>query len=299
MKRTRTPKLVVVTGAGSGIGRATALRFAANTGAMVVAADINADAALGTVRLIHQSGGQAAAFGVDVSDAAAMESFAAEVQRDFGVADVVVNNAGVISAGAFLDHSAEDWDRMMAVNVYGVIHGSRLFAQQMRLRGEGGEIINIASAGGFIPVPLSSPYCTTKAAVLMLSECLRIELARDRIGVTAICPGIIDTGLLVNAPFPGMDPEEAERLRSLALGASHRVASDPDVVAKAVLRASRTNPAIRPVRPEAWAGFALSRLSPATLRFVTRYAVIDRTRKLVDTVVPKRLQNRLIQEGAR
>ena len=169
-------KLVVVTGAGSGIGRATALGFAAN-GARVVAADLNLAAATSVSELIAGRGGAAYARQVDVADAADMERFANWVRTEAGVPDVVVNNAGIAVVGPLLAHTEEDWQRIIGVNLLGVARGCRLFGAQMAERGTGGHLVNIASAAAFAPSATLPAYATTKAAVRMLSECLRAELA--------------------------------------------------------------------------------------------------------------------------
>ncbi|NNH70924.1 SDR family NAD(P)-dependent oxidoreductase [Nocardia uniformis] len=272
----RATELVVVTGAGSGIGRATTLRFARG-GAVVIAADIDLEAAEQTAKLVADAGGTAHPYRVDVSDEQAMERFATEVHDHHGVADVVVNNAGFTTAGAFFDHSAAEWDRLMGVNVYGVIQGSRLFAKQMVLRGEGGQIINVASAAAFTPIPLSTPYCTTKAAVRMASECLRIELARDKIGVTAVCPGMIDTGFYRAADhLKTAEHGYGDEVKQATIDIAGRFGHSPDVVAAAIVRAVRTNPPIMLVTAEAKFGYLMSRVSPGLLRLGARHAVVDK-----------------------
>jgi len=130
-------KLVVVTGAGSGIGRATALGFAAN-GARIVAADLDLAAAESVSDLITARGGTAHARQADVSAAADMERFANWVRTEVGVPDVVVNNAGIAIVGPLLAHTEEDWQRIIGVNLLGVVRGCRLFGAQMAERGTGG-----------------------------------------------------------------------------------------------------------------------------------------------------------------
>jgi NAD(P)-dependent dehydrogenase (short-subunit alcohol dehydrogenase family) len=151
-----------------------------------------------------------------VADAGAMADFALGVERDHDVPDIVVNNAGIGVAGPFLDTDLETWERILGVNLWGVIHGSRLFARQMVAEGKGGHIINVASAAAFAPSRALPAYSTTKAAVLMLSECLRAELADQGIGVTAICPGIIDTNITRTTDFVGVDAQAQERRRLAA-----------------------------------------------------------------------------------
>ncbi|REF01089.1 SDR family oxidoreductase [Thermomonospora umbrina] len=261
--------LVVVTGAGSGIGRATALAFA-ERGAQVVAADIDLETAEQTAALAGRLGPAARAFRVDVSDAAAMERFAGTVARELGVPDVVVNNAGVGVAGAFLDHSTDDWRRVLDVNLWGVVHGCRLFAAQMVARGQGGHIVNIASAAAYTPSGALPAYATSKAAVLMLSECLRGELAGRGIGVSAICPGIVDTGITRASRFVGMGDDGQERLRERAARAYRLRGYGPDKVALRILAAVRHDRAVVPVTPEAHLGRMLSRVSPGAMRLMAR-----------------------------
>src|SRR5215813_1862027 len=143
-------KLVVVTGAGSGIGRATALGFAAN-GTTIVAADLYLAAATSASELITARGGTAHARQVDVSAAADMERFASWVRTELGVPDVVVNNAGIAIVGPLLAHTEEDWQRIIGVNLLGVVRGCRLFGTQMAERGRGGHLVNIASAAAYAP----------------------------------------------------------------------------------------------------------------------------------------------------
>src|ERR1700756_1634533 len=153
--------LVSVTGAGSGIGRATALEFA-RLGAEVVVSDVDEVRARETAKDIAAQGGIAHAYTVDVSDADAVEAFADEVCREHGVPDIVVNNAGVGQAGRFLDTPADEWDRVLAINLGGVVNGCRAFARRLVERGTGGHIVNVASAAAFAPLQSLNAYFTTK-----------------------------------------------------------------------------------------------------------------------------------------
>jgi NAD(P)-dependent dehydrogenase (short-subunit alcohol dehydrogenase family) len=262
-------KLVVVTGAGSGIGRATALGFAAN-GARVVVADLDLAAATSVSDLIGGRGGAAHARQVDVSVADDMERFAHWVRSEAGVPDVVVNNAGIAVVGPLLAHTEEDWQRIVGVNLLGVARGCRLFGAQMAERGKGGHLVNIASAAAYAPSASLPAYATTKAAVRMLSECLRAELAGAGIGVTAICPGFTSTPIARSARYVGVPPGTEDEVRENSARALRRRHFPPEKVALAVMRAVLRDQAVVPVNAEAWITYALSRLAPGALRALAR-----------------------------
>jgi NAD(P)-dependent dehydrogenase (short-subunit alcohol dehydrogenase family)/pimeloyl-ACP methyl ester carboxylesterase len=262
-------RLVLVTGAGSGIGRATALSFAEG-GATVLAVDIDPSAAARTAELVDLVGGVGHALSADVSDVEAMEHLAKTVAEDHGVVDVLVNNAGIGLAGDFLDTTVEDWRRVLDVNLWGVIHGCRLFGRQMVERGQGGHIVNVASAAGIQPSKGLPAYSTSKAAVLMLSECLRADFAGAGIGVTAVCPGFINTNITRTTRFVGQTAEDDARMRARASDLYRRRGFGPERVADEILRAVRENRAVVPVAPEAKLAVALARFAPRLRRFVAR-----------------------------
>ncbi|WP_107426834.1 SDR family oxidoreductase [Streptomyces sp. CB02460] len=263
-------RLVLVTGAAGGIGRATALAFA-EAGARVVAVDRDAEGAERTAESARLAGApEAWAEAVDVSDEQAMEKLAARVADEYGIVDVLVNNAGIGLSGPFLETTSEDWRNVLDVNLWGVIHGCRLFGRQMAERGQGGHIVNTASAAAFQPSRALPAYSTSKAAVLMLSECLRAELAEKSIGVSAICPGIVNTGITATARFVGTDDAEEQRLRKRAGKLYGARNYPPEKVAEAILRAVVRNQAVVPVTPESHAVRFLSRVGPGMLRGIAR-----------------------------
>ena len=258
-------QLVVITGAGSGIGRATALAFAGQ-GADLALADVNEAAVKATATTAAGFGVTAGAYQVDVGDAEAMREFAAAVIAEHGVPDIVVNNAGIGMAGPFADTTLDDWHRIVDVNLWGVIHGCQVFSGPMVERGEGGRIVNIASAAAYLPSRVLSAYATTKSAVLMLSECLRGELAEHGVGVVAICPGIVHTNITSTTRFVGTDDAEQGRRQQSTTAAYGRRNFTPEQTARDILRAVERNTAVAPVTPEAKVALAVSRLTPGVLR---------------------------------
>ncbi|MFJ8605243.1 SDR family oxidoreductase [Streptomyces shenzhenensis] len=263
-------QLVLVTGAGSGIGRATAFAFA-ESGARVVAVDRDAESAARTAELARLLGAPAAwAETTDVSDEQAMEKLAEKVTAEYGVVDVLVNNAGIGLSGSFFDTTPDDWRTVLDVNLWGVIHGCRLFGGRMAARGQGGHIVNVASAAAYQPSRSLPAYSTSKAAVLMLSECLRAELAGQGIGVTALCPGFVNTGITSTARFTGVDAEEQHRRQRRAARLYGLRNYPPEKVAEAILRSVVRNEAVVPVTPEARGAHLMSRFLPGALRRIAR-----------------------------
>ncbi|MFD8543509.1 SDR family oxidoreductase [Streptomyces sp. NPDC059649] len=263
-------QLVLVTGAASGIGRATAFAFA-EAGARIVAVDRDADGAARTAELARLIGApQAWPEVVDVADEAAMEKLADKVDAEYGPVDVLVNNAGIGLSGSFLQTTTDDWKKVLDVNLWGVIHGCRIFGKRMADRGQGGHIVNTASAAAFQPSKMLPAYSTSKAAVLMLSECLRAELAGQGIGVSAICPGLVNTSITSTARFAGVSAEEEKRRQAKAARMYGLRNYPPEKVADAVLRAVVRNQAVVPVTPEARGAHLLSRFAPRALRALAR-----------------------------
>ncbi|WP_093614287.1 SDR family oxidoreductase [Streptomyces indicus] len=263
-------QLVLVTGAASGIGRATAFAFA-EAGARVVAVDRDGEGAARTAELAGLIGA-AEAWGeqTDVSDEAAMEKLAAKVAAEYGIVDVLVNNAGIGLSGSFFATTPEDWKKVLDVNLWGVIHGCRLFGAQMAGRGQGGHIVNTASAAAYQPSKALPAYATSKAAVLMLSECLRAELAGQGIGVTAVCPGFVNTDITATARFAGVDAAEEKRRQKRASRLYGLRNYPPEKVADAILHAVLTDRAVVPVTPEARGAHLMSRFTPKALRAIAR-----------------------------
>ncbi len=265
-------RLVVVTGGGSGIGRATALAFA-EEGARVVVCDLDLAAAERTAELASLIGPPAHAYRVDVSDGAAVDGFAQTVAAEHGVPDVIVNNAGIGHSGTFLQTTEKEWQRVLDVNLWGVIHGCRAFGTLMADRGQGGHIVNVSSAAAYLPSKALTAYATSKAAVFMLSDCLRAEFVGHGIGVSTICPGIVNTNITRTSTFSATSADEQAAKQARAAKLYARRGFPPEKVATAIVSAVRTGKPVVPVTPEAKAARFLSRLSPALLRLAARLNV--------------------------
>jgi NAD(P)-dependent dehydrogenase (short-subunit alcohol dehydrogenase family) len=187
-------KVALITGAGSGIGRAAAELFAAE-GAAVAVVDLAAEAAEETAGKIEAAGGRAVALVANVAVAAEVESVVARAVRVLGRLDVLYNNAGVNSAGSVADATEDDWDRCFAVNAKGTFLCSRAAVPYLERAG-GAAIVNQGSVAGLVAVPNFAAYCAAKGAVVALTRSMAIDLAGRRIRVNAICPGTVFTPLM-------------------------------------------------------------------------------------------------------
>ena len=262
-------KLVVVTGAGGGIGRSTLLSFA-ERGASVLAADIDPAAAERSAELARAVGASAHSYCVDVGDSAAMERFAQWVKSSLGVPDVVVSNAGIGMAGPMLKTTPQEWERLLRINLWSVIDGCRLFGKQMVEAGKPGHLVNVASGVAFAPSRNYPAYATSKAAVLMLSECLRAELAGHGIGVSAACPGFVDTGIVQATRFAGMNEEQQAKHRARVQRFYRRRRLSPDIVGERITRAVERNQPVVKVGSEVHLGALQWRFMPWLSRLFAR-----------------------------
>jgi NAD(P)-dependent dehydrogenase (short-subunit alcohol dehydrogenase family) len=191
-------KIVVVTGAGSGIGRATALRLA-QEGARVVVADRNEAGGEATRKLVREAGGEAHFVGADVSRAADAERIVAEAVRVYGRLDALVNNAAVMVPKAVPELSEEEWDEVLGINLKGVFLCSKQAILRFRLQGRGGAIVNMASVNSFYAEGGIAAYCAAKGGVQQLTRAMAIDHSAEGIRVNCVCPGWIDTP--INAAY--------------------------------------------------------------------------------------------------
>jgi len=258
---------VLVTGAGSGIGRELAL-LATRRGADLVICDVDEPGLAEVETAVRDRGGGVLARRVDVASRDQMRDFAETVHAEAGPVDLLINNAGVGLGAGFLDTELEDWDWVLAVNVLGVVHGCHFFVPRMVERGAGGHVVNLSSMAGFFASPSLAAYSTTKFAVLGLSEALREELRPHGIGVTAICPGMINTPITRNAPARGLLADPAARERVVALYRRRNYGADR--VARNILRAVDRDRTVAPVAAEAWIAYAIKRISPRLAGWAAR-----------------------------
>ncbi len=223
-------KVVFITGAASGMGRAHALRLASE-GASVAISDRNETGLAETLAAVQARGAEAAAWPHDVTDEAAWERVVEQACGRFGRIDVLVNNAGVSSATvSVLDIGVDEWDRVMAINARGVFLGVRTVGRKMRDQGRGGSIINISSVFGIVGGAMASAYCASKGAVRLLTKAAAADLTAFNIRVNSVHPGLIDTPML-----DGLLAREGE-VRDRMLGVQlQRRAANPDEVSSAVL----------------------------------------------------------------
>ncbi|MFI5364249.1 MAG: SDR family NAD(P)-dependent oxidoreductase [Candidatus Binatia bacterium] len=265
--RDLTGKTVLVTGAGSGIGKESALAFA-RRGANLVVCDVNEAGLAETERQIRALGRDAMARRVDVANRDAMRDFADSVHQQVDALDILMNNAGVGLGGGFLDTGLDDWDWIVGINLMGVIHGCHFFIPKMVARGRGGHVVNVASAAAFAATAALSAYSTTKFGVFGLSEALRDELAPHGIGVTAVCPGVINTPITAAARLRGPNATDAARRRMIEI--YQRRNYGPERVAGNILKAVQRNRAVAPVSPEAWFIYYLKRFLPGVVFRINR-----------------------------
>lgn len=224
-------KRIMITGGGSGLGRALALVYA-RKGWRVCVVDRDGQSADETARLVDRAGGEGLSRACDVTSPGAFEDLALWVKSRWGGVDILVNNAGVAAGGYLSDISEERWAWIMDVNLKAVISGCRSFIPLLAAGG-GGHIVNIASSAGIVSLPEMSSYNVTKAAVIALSETLRAELAPKKIGVTVAAPTFFKTNLMDRFHSPD------ERQRKIALGLFAKSTYTAEDVARGIERAVR------------------------------------------------------------
>lgn len=244
---------IVITGGGSGLGRALALEYA-RAGWRVAVLDRDAPGAETVAGEIEAAGGKALALACDVTNAVAVGRTSARVRRAWGGLDLLVNNAGIAGSGTVADTPAEDWRRIMEVNFFGIVTVCQAFLPAM-LRAGAGHVVNVSSAAGFVSAPGMAAYNASKAAVISLSESLRAELAPHGIGVSVVCPSFFRTNLLED--FSG-----SEASRQMALRLMEKSPLTADDVARMIRRGVRRKEFMIVPHGDAWRTLLLKRLAP-------------------------------------
>ena len=259
-------KTAVITGAGSGIGRSTALLLARH-GARVHVADIDGSAAEAVAAEVGRAAGIALPHTVDVADAGALEALAESVFAVDGHVDILHNNAGIGHGANIEATTIEDWQRVIGVNLLGVAYGVQAFVPRMLLQGRPAAVINTASMAGIVPTAKMAPYCASKYGVVGLSEALNAELSGRGVQVSAICPGIIDTPIVATGIMRG----DVAAIQAKASEFYAKRGASPDEVAQAVLKTIAKHRLIVPVpRRQVTIPYLLHRLSPRLTQPVAR-----------------------------
>lgn len=221
MSKTIEPKVILITGASSGIGEATARLLAAQGHHLVIGAR-RTDRLAALADEFQASGGSVRYRALDVTSLKDMNAFAGFAMDAFGRIEVIVNNAGVMPLSPLAALKVEEWNRMIDVNIRGVLHGMAAVLPRMQTQGYG-QVINMSSIGGLAVSPTAAVYCATKFAVRAISDGLRQE--SDRIRVTVICPGVVESELA--------DAISDDTARS-AMREFRRIALSPDAIARAI-----------------------------------------------------------------
>jgi NAD(P)-dependent dehydrogenase (short-subunit alcohol dehydrogenase family) len=224
---------VLITGAASGIGRATALALG-RRGASLFLTDRNGSGLEETVRLVSPPGKVLKYKPFDISSFEAVKAFADEIHSESGPLDIIINNAGIALYALVEDMTHEHWRKIINVNLWGPIHGIECFLPEMIKAGKG-HLVTVSSTSGLIGLPLHAAYAGTKFALVGISEVLRYDLRMHNIDVTVVCPGAVDTPLQNTVEILGVDPNDPE-VKAMKERFSRRTVT-PERVADLIVRA--------------------------------------------------------------
>jgi NAD(P)-dependent dehydrogenase (short-subunit alcohol dehydrogenase family) len=230
---------VLITGAGSGIGRSTAVAVA-GLGARVFITDVNERGLAETAEIIQRAGGEVGmSRAFDIADYEAVKSFAADVHRDHGPLDILMNVAGVAIWGQVEDLKHEHWQKAINVDLWGPIHVIECFLPEIIRAKKGGHLVNVSSAAGLTGAPWHAPYSAAKWGLVGVSEVLRYDMMQHGIGVTVVCPGAVETPLKNTVQIIGVDQNSHYMQRLKAGFSSHAI--PPEKVAQQIIRAVTRN----------------------------------------------------------
>lgn len=230
-------KKVLISGAAGGIGRATAVAMGL-AGCRLFLTDIHAEGLKKTADTISRAGGNICLTRpFDVGDYEAMRAFASEIHAEFGPLNILVNVAGVALFAKIEDMQHRDWEKIIRINLWGVIHGLECFVPEMIRAGKGGQVVSVSSTAGLIGLPWHVAYAATKHALVGMSEVLRYDLRKHNIGVSVICPGAVHTGLVNTADIRADDHEAINQARRMFV----KIAIPPEKVADLIIQAILKN----------------------------------------------------------
>jgi NAD(P)-dependent dehydrogenase (short-subunit alcohol dehydrogenase family) len=253
-------KRVLVTGAASGIGRAVALRLA-REGATLFLTDVNADGLADTVAAARAAGAEVPEHrALDISDFDSVSDFAAEIHSRHPAMDIVMNIAGISAWGTVDQLTHRHWRSMVDVNLMGPIHVVETFVPPMASAGRGGRLVNVSSAAGLVPLPWHAAYSASKYGLRGLSEVLRFDLARHRVGVCLVVPGAVNTPLVQSVQIAGVDRDDPRVQRWVRRFAGHAVS--PEKAADKILAGVARNRFLIYTSPDIWALYAFKRYAP-------------------------------------
>ena len=266
MKRTFENKTAVVTGAASGIGRATAIEFA-RRGCNLAISDVNTDGLAETAEAVAALGRRVHSTALDVADRDAFNTYAEELSAEFEEVNVIVNNAGVTCIARVDELSIEDIEWVMQINFWGVVYGTTAFMPLLE-RAEWGQVVNISSLFGIIAVPQQAAYHASKFAVRGFTEGLAVELemAKSSVGATSVHPGGVKTNIVVGARFSG-DEDPAKMTRRFERMAT----TSPESAAKSIVRAVQKRSPRLLIGNDAKAIEFMQRLAPVRYRTLVKW----------------------------
>ncbi len=272
-------QVALVTGAASGIGRSLVIALA-KLNCVVIATDIQEKALEDTVRMAQEEGCKypVQSYICDISSIDNIQKLYHNVSKQYSCISLLVNCAGIGAAGLFMDTELATWDKLIDVNLKSTVHMCHTFVHDMIQAKQPAHIVNISSLAGYVPLKDTPIYTTTKFAVLGFSEALRQTLARYDIGVSAICPGIINTPIIRNTIYEGSMKADMKLQDNLVKLYKLR-GYTPDQVANKIVKAVKRNIGVLPVSFESWLLYYMRRFFPRILGKMLQADVIDFLRR--------------------
>ena len=266
-------KKVLITGAASGIGKETAILFAKEK-ANLILVDVNLEGVSALANLLEKTGVSATPYVCDISEPEQVERLANDIHEKFGSLDILINNAGIGVAGRFLNTKLETWTKTMNINFMGAVHFCYYFIPKMIEDKKPAYIVNVSSASAFVPTKEMPIYASSKCALLGFSEALRSDLAQHNIGVSAVCPGLINTPIINNTLIEG-EEKSAAKFKKSAIKMYRRRNYPPSKVAEAILKSIQKEKAVYPVSPEAWFMYLTKRFIPMFWYQMTKFKMLN------------------------